>query len=428
MWPESQRPRTNRAAFVLGLRANGYGIVRALGREGVNVIGIYKMGEEAGRFSKYCRTFELPPDMQSDEKICEALIKWRAAFDEKPVLFISSDKYASLLAKYKDVLSPHFEFHWVSWSELETVVDKSKIGRVCQEANVTAPKTHFAVTGEDLAEVSKDLRFPLIIKPIRSFDIEGGPRLRTLIANSADDLVRFFQENPALWDTSIIQEVIEGEDDEVYQCNLMMTADGTVAATCSVRKLQQFKPGFGHMALGRTEENPELLARSLRLLEVLRWRGMASLEFKRDRKNGEYYFIEMNPRMPWYGGLFADAGVNIAYAAYQDLANGRDFVRLPKKQQDGLHWMRFEHCVRWFLIRSRQGRARFGPWLQAISKARSFAWWDWRDPLPCLAEMGYRYAYYCGKLVDLIHSKVAPRDARTALKNAAVPNAVSEKP
>jgi len=132
--------------------------------------------------------------------------------------------------------------------------------------------------------------------------------------------------------------------------------------------------------------------------------------------------------MPWYGGLFADAGVNIAYAAYQDLAHGHDFVHLPAKQQNGLHWMRFEHCVRWFLIRHRQGRARFGSWIRAISKARSFAWWDWRDPLPCVAEMAYRYAYYCGQLVDLIHSKLAAKGAPGALATAAVPKPVREKP
>jgi predicted ATP-grasp superfamily ATP-dependent carboligase len=182
-----------------------------------------------------------------------------------------------------------------------------------------------------------------------------------------------------------------------------------------VRKLQQFKPGFGHMAHGRTEENPELLSRSIRLLKLLKWRGLASLEFKRDRQNGEYYFIEMNPRMPWYGGLFADAGANLAYATYLDLTSGLGSATF--RQQNGLHWMRFEHCVRWLLIRSRQGRARFWPWLKSIARTRSFAWWDWRDPLPCLAEMVYRYAYYCGKLANLVIHRDDSRARHAAMRN-----------
>jgi predicted ATP-grasp superfamily ATP-dependent carboligase len=412
---------------VLGLRANGYGIIRALGRCGVEVIGVYRAGEEAGRFSRYCRAYQIPSDRQSDEQVCETLVELTSAFPEKPILFVSSDKYASLLATYKDVLSPHFLFHWVSPSELDTVVDKSKIGQVCRDAGVVAPRTYFATAGGNLVQAVEGFRFPLIIKPIRSFDLAGGPRLRTLIADSPEDLLNVFEQNPGLWDTSIVQEVIEGEDDEVYQCTLVMTSEGSVAAACQVRKLQQFKPGFGHMALGRTEENPELLSRSLRLLRVLRWRGMASIEFKRDRRTGEYYFIEMNPRMPWYGGLFADAGVNLAHAAYLDLANGPGSAHAPAKQRDGLHWMRFEHCVRWLLIRRRQGRTRFWPWLRAVSKARSFAWWDRRDPLPCLAEMAYRYAYYCGRLAALIRGQAAAKSSPASLGDG-IRSAAGEKP
>jgi predicted ATP-grasp superfamily ATP-dependent carboligase len=426
MLPENPRPRRSHAAFVLGLRANGYGIVRALGRRNVDVVGVYKDGEEAGRFSRYCRAYRLAPDKQTDKGICEALIAWRAAFDTKPVLFVSSDKYAALLARYHDILSEHFLFHWVSWSELETVVDKSKICRVCQDEGVVAPRTHFATRGDNLAEIARDFRFPCIIKPIRSFDLEGGPKLRTLIAASPEALVDFFREYPGLWDTSIIQEVIEGEDDQVHQCNFVVADDGSVAASCTVRKLQQFKPGFGHMALGRTEENPELVARSLRLLRALGWRGLASLEFKRDRQSGEYYFIEMNPRMPWYGGLFADAGVNLAHAAYADLTGDLETSERAARQQNGLHWMRFEHCVRWLLIRGRQGRASFWPWLKVVSRARSFAWWDWRDPLPCLVEMAYRYAYYCGKLIDLVRVRKSP--AGPLSQTAPVRDAVSGKP
>jgi predicted ATP-grasp superfamily ATP-dependent carboligase len=400
MWRRSRRLPDGPSAFILGLGTNGYGVVRALGTRGIDVVGVYRSDSEAGRFSRYCRARQFGPDVRDDQDICDALIEWGSAHKDKPALFVTSDEYAALLAKHQDSLADHFAFHWIPWSTLEEVVDKSKISEVCRRAGVIAPNTYLASRGDDLSQVLRAFRFPCIVKPIRRFDLEGGPKWRARIVDSMSLLDELFKDEPGIWDTSIVQEVIEGEDDQVFQCNLLVARSGAIAATCGVRKLYQYHPGYGHMCLGRTEENPELVTRSVKLLQILDYRGIASLEFK--RQNGEYYFIEMNPRLPWYNGLFPDAGINLAYLAYLDLTMPAGVPDPAPSQRNGVHWLRFEDSLRWLLIRRRQGRAGVGRWLQSIVKARSFAWWDARDPLPCIREMAYRYSRYVRKAVARI--------------------------
>ena len=65
------------------------------------------------------------------------------------------------------------------------------------------------------------------------------------------------------------------------------------------------------------------------MILALGYRGLGSLEFKYRHKDSGYYFIEMNTRLPWYNGVFADAGVNLPHLAYLDLASGLPHIMLP---------------------------------------------------------------------------------------------------
>ena len=140
-----------------------------------------------------------------------------------------------------------------------------------------------------------------------------------MIAQTPDDLGEFYGLNPELRGRTLWQEIIKGGDDSVFQCNVLVTARGLMGATVCIRKIHQYPPGFGSMSFGRTERVEFIVAESARILEALEYRGLASLEFKVCPADGRYYFIEMNPRLPWYNSLFADAGVNPSHPAFRDL-------------------------------------------------------------------------------------------------------------
>jgi predicted ATP-grasp superfamily ATP-dependent carboligase len=138
------------------------------------------------------------------------------------------------------------------------------------------------------------------------------------------------------------------------------------------------------MCFGRSEENEVLTAQTLQLLRFLRYQGLASLEFKYRAQDGRYYFIEMNPRLPWYNSLFIEAQVNLPYLAYLDLTGNQRSEAIGARQRDGVYWVSFKANLGWLLLAPGRARVRLFEWLVSLVRARSYAWFDWRDPQPFL--------------------------------------------
>lgn len=391
-------------AFVLGLEENGYGIVRSLARERVPIVGIHSKAKAFGRFSRYCKNYYLDPSVQGEERICEILIDRCLHFDNKPVLFPTNDKYALLLAKQKEKLANHFLFHWVCPEYLSRIIDKSEMSQLCQQAGILIPRTHITRAEEDLAARAKEFSFPCIVKPVRNFDTRFPGGMKNFVAHSPKDLLNFYSNNAGLRNETIWQEVIEGGDENIFQRTALIRASGEIGMTFCARKIRQYVPGYGSMCFGRSEWNDLVVLKALKLLSLVGHRGFASLEFKYQRKDDSFYFIEMNPRLPWYSSLFADAGVNRPCLGYLDLTQKTDFPTL--KQRDGIYWISFKRDLRWF-FRTRKNRPiSLMQWLGSVAQARSYSWWEWKDPKPFLGSTGDRLRNGIRKIVKQVRTSL----------------------
>ncbi len=132
-----------------------------------------------------------------------------------------------------------------------------------------------------------------------------------------------------------------------------------------------------------------LAAEGRKLILALGYRGLGSLEFKYRQKDGGYYFIEMNTRLPWYNGLFADAGVNLPYLAYLDLAGQQAETNAagnaPPQQRDGTTWIGYHNYAACFReIKPQRSLSRM-TFLGHVARAKSYGWWNVSDPKPFLA-------------------------------------------
>jgi len=372
-------------AIVLGLGANGYGIVRSLSRVGVRVTGLYARNEEFGRLSRRCASRRLPPEaLRDDNSFVDALLAEARRLGERPVVFATDDRHALLLSEHQERLAPHLRFHPVPRSTMRVLVDKAEMSRRCAALGILAPRTHITEPGEDLGRAARSFSYPCIVKPSQSFGGDFPPGLKNFVAASPEALDAFLAAYPSLAGHTIWQEIVPGGDDAIFQCTVLVSARGATGGLCTIRKIHQYPPGFGITSLGRTEGNPDVVRESRRLLESLSYRGLASLEFKR---HGEAdYFIELNPRLPWYNALFADAGVNLPYLAYRDLVGQP--LEAPA-QRNAVYWASLAEDLGWLARTRRRERVSFLAWLGGFAKARSWAWWNWRDPLPALRAFFY---------------------------------------
>jgi D-aspartate ligase len=376
------RPRTSPPAFVLGLGISGYGIVRALARMNVPVVGFSQEATEFGRFSRHAHAHRLDPDLP-EKGICDLLVAAAWQCQEKPVLFATADRYAFLLARHRQRLSEHFRFHWMDEGKLTSVIDKSRMLEWCEEMRVLVPRTHVTVAREDLPRSASSFRYPCLVRPVRSFGTHFPPERKNRVVRSVTEMLDLYQREPRLLGTTLWQEIIEGEDTEIYQCTVLVRRSGDIGGLCTVQKIRQCPAGYGSMCLGRTAENAFVVSESMRVLGLLSFRGFASLEFKHRPRDKRYYFIEINPRLPWYNGLLTRAGVNLAHSAYLDLIGSH--CSPPPNHASGVYWVSFSHDRRSYAEMRASNGISLWSWLRSVGRARSFAWWTVSDPWPTVA-------------------------------------------
>ena len=287
-------------------------------------------------------------------------------------------------------LKDRFLFHWVPAELFSTIVDKGSMVRFCERTGIKVPRTHITRAEDDMMQMARDFVYPALIKPIHrytaGFPVESA---KVLVAQNAQEAQDFFARYPQMKGATLMQELIEGDDDQVFQYTALVNTQGEIAAYSTVRKLRQYPAGYGSMCYGQTEYNEALELAGRKLILALGYCGLGSLEFKYRHKDSGYYFIEMNTRLPWYNGLFADAGVNLPYLAYLDLASGLSAHNAPgfapPQQRDGTTWVGYHNYAACFReIKQPRSISRM-TFLGHVARARSYGWWNSADPKPFLA-------------------------------------------
>ncbi len=407
--------------FVEGLDVSAYGIARSVGRQGVPVYALNDRLHDSLRFSRYCRGCFVYPDdpaqqrtyagdsVANEDVLCRLLLEWSAGFAQKPVLYATSDWFARFLSNRQRELAQRFLFHWVAPDLFNTIVDKGRMVCFCERAGVRIPRTHITRAEDDMAQVARDFVYPCLVKPIHRYTA-GFPieMAKVFIADAPEKVASFFASYPQLKGATLLQELIEGGDDQVFQYTALVNQADEVAAYSTVRKLRQFPAGYGSMCYGKTERNEALATESLKLLRALGYRGLGSLEFKYRQKDGGYYFIEMNTRLPWYNGIFADAGVNLAHLAYLDLAGTSQLkglsgesseVSAPPLQRNDTTWVSFHNYAAWRRETRSERPISFRQFVSSVARAKSYAWWNWKDPAPFLASGVFALRRVGGKIL-----------------------------
>jgi D-aspartate ligase len=384
--------------FVEGLDVSAYGITRGVGRHGVPVYALNDRLGDALRYSRYCSACFIFPDdptqprayagdiVPNEDVLCGLMLEWGARFAQKPVLFATSDWFARFLSNQQQKLAQKFLFHWVAPELFTTITDKGSMVRFCERAGVTVPRTHITRPEDDMAQVARDFVYPCLVKPVHRYTA-GFPveTAKVLVAQTAQEAQAFFEKYPQMKGATLMQELIEGGDDQVFQYTALVNSQGEIAAHSTVRKLCQYPPGYGSMCYGQTERNDALAAEGRKLIVGLAYRGLGSLEFKYRQKDGGYYFIEMNTRLPWYNGIFADAGVNLPYLAYLDLIGQSAGASVLPQQRNLTKWMGYHNYSSCYRETKGSQPIGFMKFAASVASAKSYAWWNWADPKPFLA-------------------------------------------
>ncbi len=265
---------------------------------------------------------------------------------------------------------------------LDIALDKEKTWQLARDLGVPVPAgTLFSST----AEIGRAEQFPVVLKPTHSKVMLGG-ELRTLAV-------------------AVVKN--EAERQEHLRCRLPVTPV----------QQQQYVSGRGvgvellfnrgkkvwHFAHERVHEYPfsggassyrrsivppaNMLQDAERLLTTLKWHGVAMVEFKMDAK-GQYWLMEINPRLWGSLALSIDAGVDFPKGLLQ-IACGRQLAAQPQYK---IHYYTrdLRTDVDWLksnlradpqdpLLHTKSRSFSFLELLRPLTGRESWDHFDWRD-------------------------------------------------
>jgi len=198
----------------------------------------------------------------------------------------------------------------------DLVSDKYRLMRLAQELRVPVPDTIFVENGR-LPKDTKDVGdYPLVVKPGRSLVLVDDTWVRTTVQHVANrqELEQLYRDTPYLRMPSLIQQRVEGEGQGIFA----LCDQGTPLALFAHRRLREKPPSGGISVLRESIELPKTMTDyAVKLLEKVRWHGVAMVEFKVEGDTGIPRLMEINGRFWGSLQLALDAGVNFPHLLYQ---------------------------------------------------------------------------------------------------------------
>ena len=317
-------------------------LCRALARQGY-LVDIFAEPTSPILRSRFCHRRFLSPPWHAGELFLRKLqdIVEEGAYD---AIYLCSEE---ILATILPLVGSSDRWKALPLTEpasLKIALSKNAALQLAADAGVPVPRTVISTGEREVESLGQELGFPLIVKGERGVAAQNVRIVRTrgeLLPRyrEVEKREREYGGRPAL------QEFIPGPKYVVGG----LFHSGKPLRVCAHRKVLMNPPEGGVMVKGVTERPPGLLENAFKVFAALQYTGLGDMDFIRDVRDGQFKFLEINPRV-WAGIGFAQyAGVDF-YTPYRDLARGVP-VRPDLQYREGVRYHRFWGEVRLLLNR-----------------------------------------------------------------------------
>ncbi len=325
-------------AVVIGGDYQGLGIVRSLGRRGVDVV-VIDDEHSISRHSRYATGSYHFPDLRTDEGTVDALLAVAEHRDvERWVVFPTREETVAALSRHRSRLLEHFRIPTPDWSVTQWAWDKRNTYARAAELGIPVPRTWRVSTEEELDAV--DGEPPYVIKPAIKEHFFYATKCKAWRADTREELALRVRAAAAVVGSEevVVQELIPG-DGETQLAYCGMFKDGAPLASMLVKRLRQHPVDFGRAStFVRTVEASEVEEMSVRFLRSIGYYGLVELEYKHDRRDGSTKLLDVNARTWGYHSLGQRAGVDFPHLLYADQVG----LPVPSgvEARPGISWIR----------------------------------------------------------------------------------------
>jgi predicted ATP-grasp superfamily ATP-dependent carboligase len=306
----------NVVAVVVGADICGLGLVRSLGQAGIPVVVTDTDRRRPAMHSRYARPFVVPS--LSGTGLVESLLAVAKPLDCRPVLFLTTDAQVRTVSEHRDVLQAYH----IRLPDHRTVCEllhKTGFQTSAERHGFPVPVSLTVRKPDDLVELRR-LRFPVVIKPGDKTAFFQGKAPRALRVDDHDRAEAACRGILREVTDLIVQEWIEGPDDQIYFCLQYYDRTGVPVGSFTGRKLRSWPPGTGSTAscIPAPEVAESLEPLACAFFQAVGMTGMCSMEFKRDVRSGAFFMIEPTiGRADWQEEVATLNGINMPLVAYR---------------------------------------------------------------------------------------------------------------
>lgn len=363
--------------ILLGGEANALSIARSLAADGVAVHLID--GLPPVRRSRAIRPIAMSPASGPTEW-ADYLLGPRSDGLRGAVLLAGSDAGVQLLALHRGELAERFLLDISNPKAQLCMLDKLCTYETARAAGVPTPKFWPISSPGQLDALRSELVYPLIVKPRLSHLFREKFGRRFFRAESFDQVLAGVQAALDAEVEVLLMEMIPGPDSRLCSYYTYLERSDRPMFDFTKRVIRRYPVNMGPGTYHVTENIPELRALSNALFRRAGLRGLATAEFKLDVRDDTLKLIECNARFTAANQLLSNAGFDLGrWVYYRIIGQPRP---LPARYVSGAYlWSPISDAAAFLQLRAR-GQLSTRSWIHSLLHRQSFAWFDWRDPLP----------------------------------------------
>jgi predicted ATP-grasp superfamily ATP-dependent carboligase len=329
-------------------------VTRSLGRHGIAVTVADDNARSLAGASRYCRdTLRVPSPANAPQAFVRA-IEGEVERGLPRVVMPTDDVTLSLVAESGARLEGLTALPFPAADVIQTAHDKAALIALAGEQGVPTPRSLVVRDAADLDAAVRHVGFPAVVKARVSRRRTAGRWISgagTHYVHSRAELEAACQIVGEAVPEPLVQEYIPGDGRGVF----VLMNRGRLRAAFAHRRLREKPPSGGVSVLSESVPlDPQALEQAARILEALKWHGVAMVEFRRDRRDGVSKLLEINGRFWGSLQLAIDAGVDFPYLLYRLAVDGD--VEPVRTYTVGIRLRWWLGDLDWLLLRLRETR------------------------------------------------------------------------
>jgi D-aspartate ligase len=312
--------------IILGNEYQALGLLRQLRRCGIPCVMVDQDMWGPALFSRYRCPFYHSPAYTN-----ENFWPWLVDLAHNQgyqgwVLIATDDEQVRQISEHYDEAIVVFHYAGIPWDKYRQIYDKRLSCILTARLGIATPISFIPVERDQIPE---NMPFPAIIKPAIKRTFSRYSHKKAIRVDSLAQLRNTLHEDLAKVpiDELLYQEIIPGDGRYQWSYAGFFVHGAPVAAFTACRR-RQHPPDFGRASTYVTATyDPNVEIESRKILTALDYTGLAEVEWKRDPRDGQLKFLEVNARCWGWHSLASTVVGNLPKMLYDYLLGGtRSFM------------------------------------------------------------------------------------------------------